>query len=104
MSMIRARLRGWLLQGTGDGLEHDPEKWEPVFGKDHAPSINLERDVDSKKRHLALAWNPLDRCDASTHVYVREALAVLAQVTGVKALINITSDGLLNLVRVRKSS
>jgi hypothetical protein len=25
--------------------EHDPEKWGPVFGKDHAPekSINLKR-------------------------------------------------------------
>src|SRR5262245_20223315 len=21
------------------GLEHDPEKWIPVFGKDHAPTI-----------------------------------------------------------------
>jgi hypothetical protein len=21
-------------------LEHDPEKWEPVFGKDHAPPIS----------------------------------------------------------------
>jgi hypothetical protein len=21
-------------------LEHDPEKWEPVFGKDHAPTIS----------------------------------------------------------------
>jgi hypothetical protein len=21
-------------------LEHDPEKWIPVFGKDHAPTIN----------------------------------------------------------------
>jgi hypothetical protein len=20
--------------------EHDPEKWEPVFGKDHAPTIS----------------------------------------------------------------
>ena len=36
-----------------------------------------------------------------THIYVREALAVLAQVTGVKALINVTGDGLLNLVRVQ---
>jgi hypothetical protein len=34
-------------------LEHDPEKWEPVFGKDHAPQ--LERDDDSKKSHPALA-------------------------------------------------
>src|SRR4051812_36421726 len=35
------------------GLEHDPEKWVPVFGKDHAPTINVERDDDSKKSHLA---------------------------------------------------
>jgi hypothetical protein len=25
-------------------MEHDPEKWEPVFGKDHAqPKIKRER-------------------------------------------------------------
>jgi hypothetical protein len=23
--------------GREAGLEHDPEKWVPVFGKDHAP-------------------------------------------------------------------
>jgi len=23
-----------------DPLEHDPEKWEPVFGKDHAQTIS----------------------------------------------------------------
>jgi DNA-nicking Smr family endonuclease len=31
----------------------DPEKWEPVFGKDHAQ--NLERDDDSRKSHPALS-------------------------------------------------
>jgi hypothetical protein len=26
---------------THQGLvEHDPEKWEPVFGKDHAPTMS----------------------------------------------------------------
>jgi hypothetical protein len=25
-------------------LEHDPEKWTPVFGKDHAPTENLDHD------------------------------------------------------------
>jgi phosphoribosylformylglycinamidine cyclo-ligase len=35
-----------------------------------------------------------------TDIYVVEALEVLEQVRGVKALINITSDGLLNLTRV----
>jgi phosphoribosylformylglycinamidine cyclo-ligase len=35
-----------------------------------------------------------------TDIYVREAMEILQSVTGVKALINITSDGLLNLARV----
>jgi hypothetical protein len=35
-------------------LARDPEKWEPVFGKDHAQSKDLERDDDSKKNHPAL--------------------------------------------------
>jgi hypothetical protein len=25
-------------------LEHDPEKWKPVFGQDHAPPKNLACD------------------------------------------------------------
>jgi hypothetical protein len=36
-------------------LARDPEKWEPVFGKDHAQNKNLERDDESKKNHPALA-------------------------------------------------
>ena len=24
--------------GRREAIEHDPEKWEPVFGKDHAPT------------------------------------------------------------------
>jgi phosphoribosylformylglycinamidine cyclo-ligase len=35
-----------------------------------------------------------------TDIYVPEAIEILQQVKGVKALINITSDGLLNLARV----
>jgi hypothetical protein len=35
-------------------LQHDPEKWIPVFRKDHSPIKELERDDDSKKRHPAL--------------------------------------------------
>jgi hypothetical protein len=35
-------------------LEHDPEKWTPVFRKDHAQNKNIERDDDSKKSHPAL--------------------------------------------------
>ncbi|MGA7485442.1 MAG: class I SAM-dependent methyltransferase [Xanthobacteraceae bacterium] len=35
-------------------LARDPEKWEPVFGKDHAQNKNLERDDHSEKGHPAL--------------------------------------------------
>lgn len=35
-----------------------------------------------------------------THIYVEEVLAVLEAVAGVKAMVHITGDGLLNLVRV----
>lgn len=38
---------------------------------------------------------------APTHIYVPEALEVLDKVPSVKALVNITSDGILNLRRVR---
>jgi len=36
-------------------LEHDPEKWVPVFGKRSCSSNKLEQDDDSKKSHPALA-------------------------------------------------
>jgi hypothetical protein len=35
-------------------LEHDPEKWEPVFGKRSCSNKEVERDDDSKKNHPAL--------------------------------------------------
>jgi hypothetical protein len=35
-------------------LQHDPEKWVPVFGKRSCSSKKLERDDDSKKSHHAL--------------------------------------------------
>jgi hypothetical protein len=38
-----------IVPGTQIGLntvplEHDPERWKPVFGKDHAQTQNLGRD------------------------------------------------------------
>ncbi|SDR59142.1 Uncharacterized membrane protein YccC [Rhizobiales bacterium GAS113] len=35
-------------------LEHDPKKWTPILGEDHAQNNNLERD-DSKRNDRALA-------------------------------------------------
>jgi hypothetical protein len=33
-------------------LEHDPEKWKPVFRKDHAQSKRLDRDAIPSNRIL----------------------------------------------------
>ena len=41
--------RGFFLS-----LEHDPEKWAPVFQKRSCSNKKLERDDDSKKSHHAL--------------------------------------------------
>jgi phosphoribosylformylglycinamidine cyclo-ligase len=54
--------------------------------------------VDHKFDELELALG--EELLRPTHIYVREALEILRDVNSVKALINITSDGLLNLARV----
>src|SRR4029077_16792644 len=41
-------------------LEHDPEKWVPVFGKRSCSSKRIERDDDSKKSHPALSAAMID--------------------------------------------
>src|SRR6266550_4625037 len=38
-----------------EALEHDPEKWAPVFRKRSCSNKKIERDDDSKKSHHALA-------------------------------------------------
>ena len=43
-----------LLCDSDRTLEHDPEKWTPVFGKGSCSNKKLERDDDSKKSHPAL--------------------------------------------------
>jgi len=48
-ALCRDRLRREVVS-----LEHDPEKWEPVFGKRSCSNNKLERDDDSKKSHPAL--------------------------------------------------
>jgi tetraacyldisaccharide 4'-kinase len=42
-------------------LEHDPERWVPVFGKRSCSTNKVERDADSKKSHPALG------ADAGSH-------------------------------------
>src|SRR5438270_600573 len=54
------------------GTAHDPEKWVPVFGKDHAPTNELEQDDDSKRSHPALRSATVVN-DVSQEIPVREA-------------------------------
>jgi hypothetical protein len=46
-------------------LEHDAEKWVPVFRKTSCSSNNLKRDGDSKKSHPALEASPVARLSDS---------------------------------------
>ena len=52
----------WIIESPAELLgvagltpdpEHDPEKWEPVFGKRSCSNKELERGDDSKKHHPA---------------------------------------------------
>jgi hypothetical protein len=38
------RQRGGAEDRLEHDLEHDPEKWMPVFRKDHAPTKKLDHD------------------------------------------------------------
>src|SRR5262249_19398912 len=53
LRLPRSRERDFFSGGAA-GLEHDPEKWVPVFGKRSCSIKKLERDDDSKKSHPAL--------------------------------------------------
>src|SRR5207244_9556321 len=44
---LHPEARSWTL------LEHDPEKWVPVFGEDHAPTIGLSMIPKSGYRFSA---------------------------------------------------
>jgi phosphoribosylformylglycinamidine cyclo-ligase len=73
----------------------------------HSNGLTLARHVFFERHHYAIdaSLPPLDRPLGEellrpTHIYVREVLDLLRHNLPVKALIHITSDGLLNLTRV----
>jgi phosphoribosylformylglycinamidine cyclo-ligase len=73
----------------------------------HSNGLSLARKALFQDRGYAID-HKFDELDATigeellrpTAIYVREALEILREIRGVKALVNITGDGLLNLVRV----
>jgi hypothetical protein len=57
-----------------EDLEHDPEKWIPIFGKRSRFNKNLERDTDSAENHRALAEELGAEFGLPPHALVLEAL------------------------------
>jgi hypothetical protein len=43
-------------------LEHDPEKWLPVFGKDHAPMKNPDRRLTGQQASFSRRASSPERC------------------------------------------
>src|SRR6266581_7893370 len=74
----------------------------------HSNGLSLARRVFFKRAEPLPLNYPVPGSEASlgdellrpTLIYVREVMEILRQVSGVKSLANITSDGLLNLTRV----
>ncbi|HEY1299411.1 MAG TPA: phosphoribosylformylglycinamidine cyclo-ligase, partial [Stellaceae bacterium] len=116
---LKDSVRGFDLVGTAVGLvplDHivtgrDLAPGDAVIGIDsggiHSNGLTLARHVFFKERGFAIdhvfpeLGIPLgEELLRPTPIYVPEILEVLAQVPGVKGLINITGDGLLNLPRV----
>jgi phosphoribosylformylglycinamidine cyclo-ligase len=74
----------------------------------HSNGMSLARSAffEGNKYDLSHRFPEFDRSLGEellrpTHIYVKEALALLQQVKSVRAFIHITSDGLLNLLRVQ---
>ena len=73
----------------------------------HSNGLTLARDVLFNKLGLKSGHRP-EELDISigeellkpTHIYVREALEIMRSVSGLKALVHITSEGLFNLARL----
>jgi phosphoribosylformylglycinamidine cyclo-ligase len=73
----------------------------------HSNGLSLARRAFFENQHYSIR-HKFDELPATigeellrpTDIYVPEAMEILEQVPGTKALINITSDGLLNLTRV----
>ena len=119
ISVLKDVMRGFDLVGMAVGLVpldrivsgHDLVPGDVVIGIDsdgiHSNGLTLARHAlfdagGLTVRHVFPELGiPLgEELLRPTPIYVREALDIIEQVPGVKALVNITGDGLLNLPRV----
>src|SRR5580700_2588373 len=118
-SQLKDIVKGFDLVGTAVGrvdldkviCGHDVVDGDIVIGVKsngvHSNGLSLARRAffENNKYSIDHKFDDLDRTLGEellrpTDIYVSEAMEILENVKGVKALINITSDGLLNLTRV----
>jgi phosphoribosylformylglycinamidine cyclo-ligase len=113
-------VRGFDLAGTAVGTVpldriitgRNLEPGDTIIGIEssgiHSNGLTLARKAFFKRKQPLLYDFPLPKTGVTlgrellqpTLIYVREVMEIIARVPDVKALINITSDGLLNLCRV----
>jgi phosphoribosylformylglycinamidine cyclo-ligase len=119
-AQLRDMIDGFDLAGTAIGrvpldkivIGQNIERGDVVIGivsnGIHSNGLSLARQafLDKNKFELSHQFPELDRSLGDellrpTHIYVKECLELLNQISSVKALIHITSDGFLNLLRVQ---
>jgi phosphoribosylformylglycinamidine cyclo-ligase len=120
IAQLKDMIHGFDLAGTAIGhvsldkivVGENIEKGDVLIGVEsngiHSNGLSLARKAffKSNKYKLSHKFDELDTDLGTellrpTHIYVREALELLANVQSVKALVHITSDGFLNLNRVK---
>jgi phosphoribosylformylglycinamidine cyclo-ligase len=124
-AQLKGLVHGFDLAGTAIGtvalnkiiVGQDIKDGDAVIGIEsngiHSNGLSLARralfalndvelnDVKLSRRFDELSWDIGTELLRPTHIYVREAFALLAAIGSVKALAHITSDGFLNLTRVK---
>ena len=119
-AQLKGLVKGFDLAGTAIGhvpldkilVGEDLRQGDVLIGVEsngvHSNGFSLARHAFFKKHKYKLSHRFDDLgCDLGTellkptHIYVQEALNLLRQVPSVKALAHITSDGFLNLARVK---
>jgi phosphoribosylformylglycinamidine cyclo-ligase len=119
-AQLKDMVRGFDLAGTVIGqvpldkilTGHDIDDGDTVIGVEsngvHSNGLSLARrgffELNQYKpshRFEELSSDLGTELLRPTHIYVREALELARRIRSLKALVHITSDGLLNLTRVR---
>jgi phosphoribosylformylglycinamidine cyclo-ligase len=119
-AQLKGMVHGFDLAGTAVGyvaldkilIGQDIKQGDVLIGIEsngvHSNGLSLARRAFFEQNNYKLSHHFSDlECDLGTellkptHIYVREALDLISKIPSLKALVHITSDGFLNLTRVK---